>query len=531
VAWNPKAFQVPEGFGNHPLTIPNWPISFVNPEHRQVFSLPGSGLPNKTTFEYNFNQGLAAQIDRAAGFISEAGSFAFPYHLGRQMPQVPVDQRDIFLNLHVFDVPFTAQSLYTENDQYLVEAGSSVQFNVNDLLGNDGLIVGDYEFTLGGVDGVGREVLTFGDNGTATGQTGQGSVVPEANILFVNPTVNVPLAGRQMTFVGNTQPTKGQLILGNGTFNYTPFASVAGPTTDTFSYTVSDNQGRTKTATVTITIQPLNAPPVITAPGNVTMNERKAADPAFAFTGANRVSITEADGDPMRVTLATDAPIAVAPGSGVTFTDSDGSDGTLAFSGTQTQINNALAGLTFTPPAHFYGSPTLRITAEDLDNGTVLSTVHRTVTITVQPVNDPPTVVVPGDQTVVNEDLPLVIVGIEVGDELDARHASGGDVHGPTDAGHHRRDADGPERGWSEYRGQWRCFGRDYRPDRGDQRGAGSGGRIHGPGRYPYDHGDHERPGQCRPRASADSSGHVPGDRRPADSPVRGERYVPGARG
>jgi hypothetical protein len=243
VAWNPKAFQVPEGFGDHPLVVPNWPISFLNPEHRQVYSEPG--LPNKTTFEYNFNQGLAAQIDRAAGYISEAGSFAFPYHLGRQMPQVPEDQRDVFLNLHVFDVPFTAQSLYAENDQYLVEAGSSVQFSVNDLLGNDGLIVGNYQFTLGGVDGVGREVLTFGDNGTATGQTGQGSVVPEANILFVNPTVNVPLAGRQLTFVGNTQPTKGELILAPmARLNYTPFASVAGPATDTFSLCGFGQPGR-----------------------------------------------------------------------------------------------------------------------------------------------------------------------------------------------------------------------------------------------------------------------------------------------
>lgn len=428
VAWDPNAFYVPQGVGDNPIREFNWPISFLNPENFQRFPGPPRAI---STDEYNFPNGPAGEINREIGFISEAGGFTNRTQpIGRDLPQVPPDDRPIFWNLHLFDVPFETQSLYAKDDQFAVDAGSSVQFQVDDLLDNDGLIVGNYDFTIGGVDGVGREVLTFGDNQTAAGGQG-GSVVPPANILFVNSTVNVPLNGRELTFVGHTQPSQGTLISGiNGAFIYTPNPGVTGPTTDTFSYTVSDNQGRTRTADVTIEIVSVNAPPVIAAPGNVTMNERKDGDPAFAFTGASSVSITDADGDPMRVTLETNAPITVAAGSGVTFIDADGSDGTLVFSGSQTQINNALGGLTYTPPVHFYGTPTLQITAQDLDNSTVLSTVNHTVTINVRPINDPPTLDVPGNQTVITEDLPLVITGIEVGDPLDAQYAPGGDVVG-----------------------------------------------------------------------------------------------------
>ncbi|TVS19742.1 MAG: tandem-95 repeat protein [Planctomycetaceae bacterium] len=428
VAWDPDAFHVPQGVGDNPIRDFGWPISFLNPEHFQRFPGPPRAI---STDEYNFPNGPAGEINREIGFISEAGGFTNRSQpIGRDLPQVSPDDRHVFLNLHLFDVPFETQSLYAKDDQFTVDAGSSVQFLVNDLLDNDGLIVGNYDFTIGGVDGVGREVLTFGDNQTAAGGQG-GSVVPPANILFVNSTVNVPLNGRELTFAGHTQPSLGTLISGaNGAFTYTPNPGVTGPATDTFSYTVSDGQGRTRTADVTIEIVSVNAPPVIAAPGNVTMDERKDGDPAFAFTGANSVSITDADGDPMRVTLATNAPIVVAAGSGVTFIDGDGSDGTLVFSGSQAQINTALAGLTYTPPAHFYGTPTLQVTAQDLDNSTVLSTVNHTVTINVQPINDPPTLEIPGNQTVITEDLPLVITGIEVGDPLDAQYAPGGDVEG-----------------------------------------------------------------------------------------------------
>jgi hypothetical protein len=426
VNYNPDAFQVPTGTGINPNKQFNFPISFVNPQHQQTF---GSVLQNNflSTDIFNFPNGPAGDLYRGDGLIDDAGGFSgLLKPIGRQLPQVPAASRHVFLNMHLYDVPFTAQSLYAKDDQVTVDAGSSVQFNV---MANDGLVAGNYQFILDGADGIGREVLTFGDNGTTTGSTGQGSVVPEGNILFVNPTVNVPLAGRQLTFVGiSVQPTKGTLVAnGAGAFTYTPNVGVTGPTTDTFTYQISDGQGRTKNAVATITIEPVNAQPVITAPNAVTMDEGGV----LAFTGTNAVTITDADGDPMNVVLTTNAPISVAAGSGVTFTDSDGTDGTLAFNGTQAQINAALAGLTYTPPTNFYGTPQLTIRAQDkLPDGSILSTVNRTVTITVRAINDPPTLVTPGNQTVQNIALPLVINSIRVADEIDAQFAPGGDVQG-----------------------------------------------------------------------------------------------------
>ena len=53
---------------------------------------------------------------------------------------------------------------------------------------------------------------------------------------------------------------------GNGTFDYTPTAGWSG--TDTFTYTISDGNLSSNTATVTLTVTPDNDAPVVTNPGN-----------------------------------------------------------------------------------------------------------------------------------------------------------------------------------------------------------------------------------------------------------------------
>ena len=55
-----------------------------------------------------------------------------------------------------------------------------------------------------------------------------------------------------------------------GTFRYTPLANVHG--TDSFSYKLSDANGESNIATVTVTINPVNDVPVAAA-GQLTTNE------------------------------------------------------------------------------------------------------------------------------------------------------------------------------------------------------------------------------------------------------------------
>src|SRR6185295_3532836 len=84
---------------------------------------------------------------------------------------------------------------------------------------------------------------------------------------------------------------------------------------------------------------------------------------------------------------------------------------TLTLSGTQAQINAALASLNYQGNADFNGADTLTVLSTDA-SGAIDSD---TVAITVTSVNDGPVNVVPGPQSV-NEDTLLPIGGISVND-------------------------------------------------------------------------------------------------------------------
>jgi hypothetical protein len=121
VNYNPDAFQVPTGTGINPNKNFNFPISFVNPQHQQTF---GSVLQNNflSTEIFNFPNGPAGDLYRGDGLIDDAGGFSgLLKPIGRQLPQVPAASRNVFLNMHLYDVPFTAQSLYAKDDQVTVE--------------------------------------------------------------------------------------------------------------------------------------------------------------------------------------------------------------------------------------------------------------------------------------------------------------------------------------------------------------------------------------------------------------------------
>ncbi len=123
--------------------------------------------------------------------------------------------------------------------------------------------------------------------------------------------------------------------------------------------------------------------------------------------GANDIRLT--------LTVSGNTPpgtLTLATLSGLTFSAGDGTaDATMTFDGTVAEINAALDGLVYNPPAGFTGPPdiTLTIAADDLGNtGSGGSqTDLETVTITVGNTNDPPVNGVPGAQAT-PEDTPLL---------------------------------------------------------------------------------------------------------------------------
>ncbi len=163
-----------------------------------------------------------------------------------------------------------------------------------------------------------------------------------------------PDVGETLTITAVTQPGSGTVVItGGGTgLTYQPDADFHG--TDTFTYTVSDGNGGFDTATVTVTVDPVDDAPA-------------AADDVATVAEDEAVTIDVLGNDaglgdgPVVVTIAS------APGAGVATVNPDGT-------------------VTYTPAADFTGTDTFTYTVTDADGQPSTATV----TVTVTPADDDP---------------------------------------------------------------------------------------------------------------------------------------------
>ena len=142
-------------------------------------------------------------------------------------------------------------------------------------------------------------------------------------------------------------------INGNGTIHYAPAANYSGP--DSFSYTVQDNVGFTDTASVSVTVTPVNDPPTAVNDA-VSTNEDTSA--AFNVVAND----TDVDGDALTPISTGGSPV-----------------GSVSINGNGT--------IQYTPPADYAGSDSFSYTVSDGHGGTASATVS----VTVVAVNDAPT--------------------------------------------------------------------------------------------------------------------------------------------
>ena len=127
------------------------------------------------------------------------------------------------------------------------------------------------------------------------------------------------------------------------------------------------------------------------------------------------VSDIDAGTDPIAMSLSVnDGSLALTNTTGLTFSDADGSDGTLAFTGSQADITAAFAAsIVYTPDQDFNGSDTLTITAND--QGSTGSggaqQDSELLSITVNAVNDEPSFAKGADQNVLEDSGPHTVAG------------------------------------------------------------------------------------------------------------------------
>ncbi len=176
--------------------------------------------------------------------------------------------------------------------------------------------------------------------------------------------------GDAQAFTVIQAPSKGTIVFNeNGTYTFTPAANVNG--TDYFTFKTQDSGGlNSNVALVTVTITPVNDAPVITAEETWTINEDSAGN-TFNFT----------------------------------VSDIEDDDGTLTLSGSwdETEIAAVAFGgsgdsrtMVVTPVDDFQSETEITVTVTDSGiDGTVTGDVKTdsvTVTVTVSPVNDTPTI-------------------------------------------------------------------------------------------------------------------------------------------
>ena len=108
------------------------------------------------------------------------------------------------------------------------------------------------------------------------------------------------------------------------------------------------------------------AKPVNTVPSAQTVNED--ATLTFSSGNGNLISIADVDAASglMQITLGVSHGVLTLSGTtGLTFSTGDGTaDAAMVFTGTLTDINTALAGLSYAPTSNFNGSATLLVDSD-----------------------------------------------------------------------------------------------------------------------------------------------------------------------
>jgi sorbitol-specific phosphotransferase system component IIBC len=158
---------------------------------------------------------------------------------------------------------------------------------------------------------------------------------------------DIEVDGDTLTVESVTQPANGAAVIQlDNTIVYTPTTNFNG--VDTFTYTINDGNGSMDTATVTVTVQPVNDAPVAVADAVVTAEDTAVTIDVLA-------NDSDVDGDSLTVTNVT------SPTSGVVVINPDNT-------------------ITYTPTADYEGTDSFVYTISDGNGGTDTALVTTTIT-------------------------------------------------------------------------------------------------------------------------------------------------------
>ncbi len=194
-----------------------------------------------------------------------------------------------------------------------------------------------------------------------------------------------------LTLTGTASLANYQTALRSVTYHSTSDYPTQTSTSRTISWRVTDansDLAGTETSvavTSTISITEVNDAPVNTYPATIALYENAS----FSFTGLNTLSVADAELNMASAQLsAAHGTLLVNLAGGATISAGTNGRGSMAISGTEAQINAALASLTYSGNQYFNGLDTLTIASTDADSNPLTDT--DSIAITVYSVNSAP---------------------------------------------------------------------------------------------------------------------------------------------
>lgn len=226
--------------------------------------------------------------------------------------------------------------------------------------------------------------------------------------------IDAPPAIGTLTLAGAPVAAGGVVAVADiaaGLLVYTPPPAGTGSPLASIAFSVRDSYGPDfdpTPATLAVDVVAPTAAPVNVVPGTQTVNE----DTAAAIAG---VSVADVNGDLATVALAAaNGTVTVGlAGGGVVSGGANGS-AAVTLSGTQTQLNAALATLVYRGNADFAGTDAITLVSTDA----TLLAATATIPVQVNPVNDAPSAVIAPATYAADEGMPLALAGsgLAVGD-------------------------------------------------------------------------------------------------------------------
>jgi VCBS repeat-containing protein len=228
-------------------------------------------------------------------------------------------------------VSYTPETGYTGNDE--------VQVEISDVHGNSQIVT--IKLDIGGPCGA----PITADDKARVAEDGQFAIIGKHGVL-ANDFDETDLSATLLTTPGHGSVT----LNADGSYTYTPAPDFNGQ--DSFTYTVTDADGETDTATVDILVTPVNDAPVAA--------DYSTSGTTWEQVATGQVQAIDVDGDILTFTVDQ------VPAHGSVTMYADGS-------------------FEYTPDTYFFGTDTFTYKVSDGNGGTDTATV----TVTVAPAIDP----------------------------------------------------------------------------------------------------------------------------------------------